>query len=85
MTEDDPIRKAKGSRGQTGRSRQEDDTTKERQDPTPVALYARVSSNTQDVDLQVAAQMRALRDYADKNGWMVAHEYDQLGLVGEVQ
>ncbi len=35
---------------------------------TPVALYARVSSDRQDVDLSVAAQLRALRDYAEKNG-----------------
>ena len=34
----------------------------ERTDPIPVALYARVSSDRQDVDLSVAAQMRALRD-----------------------
>ena len=36
----------------------------ERKDPTPAALYARVSSDRQDVDLSVAAQLRALRDYA---------------------
>ena len=37
-------------------------------DYTPVALYARVSSERQDVDLSVAGQLRALRDYAEKNG-----------------
>ncbi len=37
---------------------------KEREDFTPVALYARVSSERQDVDLSVAAQLRALRDHA---------------------
>ena len=47
----------------------------ERADYTPVALYARVSSDCQDVDLSVAAQMRALKDYADKNGYSVAREY----------
>ena len=31
---------------------------------TPAALYAQVSSDRQDVNLSVAAQMRALRDYA---------------------
>ena len=41
-------------------------------DPTPAALYARVSSDRQDVDLSVAAQLRALRDYAAKNGYIVA-------------
>ena len=33
-------------------------------DATPAALYARVSSDRQDVDLSVAAQLRALREYA---------------------
>ena len=33
-------------------------------DYTPVALYARVSSDRQGVDLSVSAQLRALRDYA---------------------
>ena len=47
----------------------------ERRDPTPAALYARVSSDRQDVDLSVAAQLRALRDYADKNGYVVVREY----------
>ena len=42
---------------------------------TPAALYARVSSDRQDVDLSVAAQMRALRDYAEKNGYSIAREY----------
>ena len=46
-----------------------------RSEPTPVALYARVSSDRQDVDLSVAAQLRALRDYADKNGYAVVREY----------
>ena len=47
----------------------------ERQDPIPAALYARVSSERQDVDLSVAAQLRALRDYAQKNDYIVAREY----------
>ncbi len=38
------------------------------QPPTPAALYARVSSGRQDVDLSVTAQLRALRDYAKANG-----------------
>ena len=29
----------------------------------------------QDVDLSVAVQLRALRDYAEKNGCAVAREY----------
>ena len=47
----------------------------ERLELTPVALYARVSSDRQDVDLSVAAQLRALRDYADKNSYVVVREY----------
>ena len=47
----------------------------ERFDLVPAALYARVSSDRQDVDLSVAAQLRALRDYAAKNGYLVAREY----------
>ena len=48
------------------------------QQPTesmPGALYARVSSGRQDVDLSVAAQLRALRHYAERNGYVVAREY----------
>ncbi len=48
---------------------------KDRLNRTPAALYARVSSDRQDVDLSVAAQLRALRDYAEKNGYVVAREY----------
>ena len=39
---------------------------KGKEDFTPVALYARVSSERQDVDLSVGAQLRALRDHAKK-------------------
>ena len=44
-------------------------------DLIPAALYARVSSDRQDVDLSVAAQLRALRDYVERNGYLVAREY----------
>ena len=44
-------------------------------DLIPAALYARVSSDRQDVDLSVAAQLRALRDFAERNGYIVAREY----------
>ena len=51
---------------------------------TPAALYARVSSDRQDVDLSVAAQLRALRDYAEKNGYLVAREYvDESGRIAD--
>ena len=53
-------------------------------DHTPVALYARVSSDRQDVDLSVAAQLRALRDYAARNGYTVAREYVDEAESGRV-
>ncbi|MDE0213786.1 MAG: recombinase family protein, partial [Deltaproteobacteria bacterium] len=56
----------------------------ERTGPIPVALYARVSSDRQDVDLSVAAQMRALRDYAEKNGYVVAREYVDEAESGRI-
>jgi DNA invertase Pin-like site-specific DNA recombinase len=40
-----------------------------------VALYARVSSSAQDVDLSVSAQLRALRDYAARNNYVVVREF----------
>ena len=52
--------------------------------PTPAALYARVSSDRQDVDLSVAAQLRALRDYARANGYSVAREYVDEAESGRV-
>ena len=48
---------------------------REIEDGTPVALYARVSSERQDVDLSVAAQLGALRKYAVEKGCVVAREY----------
>ena len=56
----------------------------ERYDYTPAALYARVSSDRQDVDLSVAAQLRALRDYADKNGYIVAREFVDEAESGRI-
>ena len=53
-------------------------------DSTSVALYARVSSDRQDVDLSVAAQLRALREYADKNGYAVVREYVDEAESGRV-
>ena len=51
---------------------------------TPAALYARVSSDRQDVDLSVAAQLRALRDYARNNGYTVAREYVDEAESGRI-
>ena len=53
-------------------------------DPTPAALYARVSSDRQDVDLSVSAQLRALRDYAEKNGYAVVREYVDEAESGRI-
>ena len=51
---------------------------------TPAALYARVSSDKQDVDLSVSAQLRALKDYARANGYSVAREYVDEAESGRV-
>ena len=53
-------------------------------DPTPAALYARVSSDRQDVDLSVAAQLRALRNYAAQHGFVVVREYVDEAESGRV-
>ena len=53
-------------------------------DLAPVALYAWVSSDRQDVDLSVAAQLRALREYARSNGYSVAREYVDEAENGRV-
>ena len=51
---------------------------------TAAALYARVSSDRQDVDLSIAAQLRALRDYAQKNGYIVFREYVDEAKSGRI-
>ena len=40
-----------------------------------VAIYARVSSDRQDVDLSISAQLKALREYAARNGYTVIKEF----------
>jgi len=40
-----------------------------------VAIYARVSSEKQDVDLSISAQLKALREYASRNSHIVVKEY----------
>lgn len=40
-----------------------------------LALYARVSSDRQDVDLSIGAQLRALREFAERNGHQVVREF----------
>jgi len=39
------------------------------------AIYARVSSDRQDVDLSISAQLKALREYAARNGYTVVREF----------
>ena len=51
---------------------------------TPAALYARVSSDRQDVDLSVSAQLRALKEYARANGYSVTREYIDEAESGRV-
>jgi site-specific DNA recombinase len=40
-----------------------------------VAIYARVSSDKQDVDLSISAQLKAIRDYAARNGHAIVREF----------
>ena len=40
-----------------------------------VSLYARVSSERQDMDLSITAQLKALREYASRSGHEVIQEY----------
>ena len=63
---------------------EEDSIKKHLQPLTPAALYARVSSDRQDVDLSVSAQLRALRDYAERNGYLVAREYVDEAESGRI-
>jgi site-specific DNA recombinase len=39
------------------------------------AIYARVSSDRQDVDLSISAQLKALREYAARNEYVIVKEY----------
>ncbi len=56
----------------------------DRTDHIPAVLYASVSSDKQDMDLSVAAQMRGLRDYAHKDGYIVAREYVDEAESGRI-
>lgn len=40
-----------------------------------IAAYARVSSDKQDVDLSLSAQLKAIREYAEKNGHEIVREF----------
>ena len=57
---------------------------KERQEPIPVAIYARVFR--QDVDLPIDAQLNVLKDYSKENDYVVVREYvDEDERVNIVQ
>ena len=43
-----------------------------------ILIYARVSSDSQDVELSIGAQLRAVRDYAQKHGHQVVREFVDL-------
>ena len=62
----------------------EEEETMIGRDYIPAALYARVSSDRQDVDLSVAAQLRALRDHTRKNDYIVVREYVDEAESGRI-
>ena len=62
-----------------------DEPPMQQPEPTiPTAVYARVSSDRQDVDLSVGFQLRALRDYAKCNGYTEAREYTDEAESGRL-
>jgi len=40
------------------------------------AIYARVSSDSQDVDLSISGQLRMVREYAAKHDYEIVREED---------
>ncbi len=55
---------------------------KEMTEPTPVALYARVSSENQDVELSIGAQLAKMQEYADRNNCVVTRTYTDEAISG---
>jgi len=47
-----------------------------------VCLYARTSSDKQDVDLSISAQLRAITEYAQRNGHEIVREFIDGGESG---
>jgi len=45
-------------------------------------IYCRVSSEKQDVDLSISAQLKALREYALRNGYEIVREFVDEGETG---
>ena len=50
----------------------------------PAALYARVSSERQDVDLSITTQLRALRAWAKTNGYRITREFIDRAESGRI-
>jgi site-specific DNA recombinase len=46
-------------------------------------VYARVSSEKQDVDLSISAQLKSLREFAAKNGHEVIREFVDEAETGK--
>ncbi len=61
--------------------RRKNDTTTSPHNGSPVCQGVQ---RRQDVDLSVAAQLRALRDYAERNGYLVAREYVDEAESGRI-
>jgi site-specific DNA recombinase len=55
--------------------RKQDEEDKMNSTVKRVAVYARVSSDRQDTDLSISAQLKALREYASRNGCIVVREF----------
>ena len=68
----------------TSKRTNEETSINERHDLIPAALYARVSRDGQDTDLSVAGQLRVLRDYAQRNGHLVAREFVDEAESGRI-
>ena len=47
-----------------------------------VSLYARVSSDKQDIDLSISSQLRALKEYALRNGHEIVREFIDVAESG---
>jgi len=47
-----------------------------------VSIYARVSSERQDIDLSISAQLKALREYASRNSTLWSRNTSMRQRVG---
>ena len=53
-------------------------------DQTRAVSYSRVSSDRQDVELSVSGQKRAIREWAERNGYVVVREYVDEAESGRI-